>query len=135
MSGKLGDISEADHKEDSLGMYFGIFFILLALLVATVAAYEVDFSAWQVGGVHLTFLNTAIALTIAGIKALLVMLFFMHLRHASKLTWVVAAAGFVWLTIMVTFTFSDYLSRRMISENVSEPTPVVVTIPSADLNH
>jgi caa(3)-type oxidase subunit IV len=135
MAGKLGDIAEADHTEDSLGMYFGIFFILLVLLVLTVAAYEVDFSKVKVGGVYLTFLNTAIALTIAGVKALLVMLFFMHLRHASKLTWVVAAAGFVWLTIMVTFTFSDYLSRRMISENVSVPTPIVVTIPSADLNH
>jgi cytochrome c oxidase subunit IV len=125
MHGKLGDIDEGDHKEDSVHMYLVIFFILLALLVATIAAYEIDFSNYQIGGVQLTFVNTIIALTIASVKALLVMLFFMHLRHAKKLTWVVAAAGFVWLTIMVTFTFSDYLSRRMIPENVSAPTVLV----------
>ena len=131
MSGKLGDIAEPDHEEDSIRMYLTVFFILLVLLILTVAAYEVDFSKMEVGGVYLTFLNTAIALTIAGVKALLVMLFFMHLRHASKLVWVVAAAGFVWLTIMVTFTFSDYLSRRMISENVKDPTAVVSVLSSS----
>ncbi len=132
MSGKLGDIAEPDHEEDSIRMYVTVFFILLVLLVLTVVAYEIDFSKMEVGGVYLTFLNTAIALTIAGVKALMVMLFFMHLRHASKLVWVVAAAGFVWLIIMVTFTFSDYLSRRMIPENVDTPTALVSTGLSPD---
>jgi len=135
MSAKLGDIAEPDHEEDSIRMYLTIFFILLVLLILTVAAYEIDFSKMEVGGVYLTFLNTAIALTIAGVKALLVMLFFMHLRHASKLVWVVAAAGFVWLTIMVTFTFSDYLSRRMISENTKEPLSIVAPVASSELGH
>jgi hypothetical protein len=57
----------------------------------------------------------------------------MHLRHASKLIWVVAAAGFVWLIIMVTFTFSDYLSRRLISENTKEPTAIVAPVASSEL--
>jgi cytochrome c oxidase subunit 4 len=135
MSSKLGDISETDHTEDSIRMYVTVFFILLVLLILTVVAYSINFSDWEVGGVHLTFLNTAIALTIAGVKALMVMLFFMHLRHASKLVWVVAAAGFVWLTIMVTFTFSDYLSRKMISENTSEPISIVAPVASSELGH
>lgn len=69
MHGKLGDIAEPDHEEDSVHMYIVIFIILLALLIATVAAYEVDFSNYQIGGVHLTFVNTIIALTIASVKA------------------------------------------------------------------
>ena len=50
-------------------------------------------------------------LTIAIVKALFVVLYFMHVRWSSRLTWVVAASGFFWLLIMFTFTMTDYLSR------------------------
>ena len=50
-------------------------------------------------------------LTIALTKAALVILFFMGVRWSSRLTWVVAASGFVWLLILFGITMSDYLSR------------------------
>ena len=35
----------------------------------------------------------------------------MGVRWSSRLTWVVAASGFVWLLILFGITMSDYLSR------------------------
>ena len=55
--------------------------------------------------------NTPVALTIACTKALLVVLFFMHVRYGTRLTWVVVSAGFFWLGILIVLTMSDYLSR------------------------
>jgi hypothetical protein len=37
--------------------------------------------------------------------------FFMHVRWSTRLTWVVAASGFVWLLILFGLTMMDYLSR------------------------
>ena len=55
--------------------------------------------------------NTVVALTIAVIKATLVVLYFMHVRYSTRLIWVIVVAGFFWLGIMFVFTLSDYLSR------------------------
>ena len=55
--------------------------------------------------------NTIVALVIAVIKMSLVMLFFMHVRYNTRITWIFAAAGFVWFLIMVSLTMTDYLSR------------------------
>ena len=48
-------------------------------------------------------------------KALLVMLFFMHVRWSTRLTWVVAASGFFWLLILFGFTMADYLTRGWVA--------------------
>jgi caa(3)-type oxidase subunit IV len=45
------------------------------------------------------------------VKGLLVVMFFMHLKQATSLTKLFAAAGLVWLTIMLVFIMSDYVSR------------------------
>jgi cytochrome c oxidase subunit 4 len=55
--------------------------------------------------------NTVVALTIAVIKATLVVLYFMHVRYSTRLIWVIVVAGFFWLGIMFVFTLSDYLTR------------------------
>jgi len=86
----------------SRSIYFGIFAALMLLTALTVWAAFVDLGA----------LNTPIALTIAVIKALLVILFFMHVWYSTRLTWVVVSAGFFWLGILVVLTMSDYLSRN-----------------------
>jgi hypothetical protein len=44
------------------------------------------------------------------------MLFFMHVRKSSKLTWIFASAAFVWLGIMFVYSFSDYLARGQLPE-------------------
>jgi cytochrome c oxidase subunit IV len=83
-------------------VYFTIFAILAALLVVTVAAAEV----------HLGYFNTPVAMLIALAKAVLIVMFFMHVRYASPLVQVFSAGGFVWLVILFVLTFSDVLTRR-----------------------
>lgn len=111
------DSAHSSHDQgDPLKTYLAIFGCLLVLLLLTVGAYYLPFERLNIGDLNLGFMNTAIALTIASIKAGLVLLFFMHLRHSTRLTWVVATAGFLWLGIMVLFIFADYLSRGTIRE-------------------
>ena len=88
-------------------LYFGIFAALMVLTVLTVVVANID-----LGG---NILNTVVALTIAVCKALLVVLYFMHVRYSSRLTWVFVGAGFFWLAIMVALTFSDYATRSWMS--------------------
>ncbi|TAH37379.1 MAG: hypothetical protein EYC70_10435 [Planctomycetota bacterium] len=57
-------------------------------------------------------LNTPIAIGIACTKATLVVLYFMHLKDSTKLTKVIAAAGFFWLLILFSLTFADYVARH-----------------------
>lgn len=61
---------------------------------------------------NLGVFNTAISLTLAVVQMLLVVLFFMHVRHEKPLTWIFVAAGVIWLAIMFNLTLSDYLTRR-----------------------
>lgn len=79
-------------------------FVLLGLLVLTVATY-------LAAKVDLGKLNVALAFAIATAKGLLVVLYFMHARYSSRLTRVVIGAGLGWLAILLTLTFSDYLTR------------------------
>jgi cytochrome c oxidase subunit 4 len=55
--------------------------------------------------------HTPIALAIAGVKAALVLLFFMHLWDSPRLTWLIAFGSLLWLAIMLVLTFADYLTR------------------------
>ena len=88
-------------------LYFAIFAALMILTVLTVVVANID-----LGG---NVLNTVVALTIAVCKAVLVVLYFMHVRYSSRLTWVFVGAGFFWLAIMVALTFSDYATRSWMS--------------------
>ncbi|MBA3944984.1 MAG: cytochrome C oxidase subunit IV family protein [Herpetosiphonaceae bacterium] len=63
--------------------------------------------------VNLGPFNTVVALVIALVKALLIILFFMHVRYSSRLTWIFAGAGFIWLIIMLGLTMNDYLTRNL----------------------
>jgi cytochrome c oxidase subunit 4 len=82
-------------------LYVAVFLALIAGTGLTYVAALVDFG----------FFNNVVMLTIATTKMLLVILFFMHVRWSTRLTWVVAASGFFWLLIMFSITMSDYLSR------------------------
>ena len=90
----------------SIKLYATIFGALLLLTMATAGAAFVD-----LGGE----VNSIVALTIALVKTLLVLLFFMHVRYSSRLTWVFAGAGLFWLLIMMSLTLSDVLTREGIS--------------------
>jgi cytochrome c oxidase subunit 4 len=82
-------------------LYYRVFAVLLLLTLLTVG----------VAYLNLGPLNTVIALTIATGKALLVGLFFMHVRYSNRLTWIVISAGVFWLLVLLVFTLSDYFSR------------------------
>ncbi|HXT32575.1 MAG TPA: cytochrome C oxidase subunit IV family protein, partial [Vicinamibacterales bacterium] len=58
--------------------------------------------------------NNILMLSIACAKALLVILFFMHVRWSTRLTWLVVASGFFWLIILFGITMTDYLTRGMV---------------------
>jgi cytochrome c oxidase subunit 4 len=86
----------------SVGTYLLIGTTLLVLTIATTL----------IAFVNLGPFNAAVALTIATIKALLVILFFMHVKYASeKMTGAVVVAGFFFLAILLALSMSDYLTR------------------------
>ena len=93
-------------------IYYGIFAALMTLTLLTVwvAFQDVDTHLW---GLHIA-LNPVIALAIATTKALLVILYFMHVRYAGKLTKVTVLAGIFWLGILLVMTMGDYVSREWI---------------------
>ena len=60
---------------------------------------------------HLGILESVLLLVIAGIEAVVVLLFFMRVRASSKLIWLFASGGFLWLGILLMFVITDYISR------------------------
>jgi cytochrome c oxidase subunit 4 len=85
-----------------LKVYVTIFLALLVGTALTVLAGLHDFPGK---------LNVIIALTIAVVKATLVVLYFMHVRYSSRLIWVVFTSALFWLVILFALTFSDYWTR------------------------
>ena len=85
-------------------VYYSIFAVLMLCTLATVLIAFVDLGP----------LNTVAALTIAVFKAVLVILYFMHVRWSTRLTWVVVMAGFFWLLIFFSLGMTDYLTRGWI---------------------
>jgi cytochrome c oxidase subunit IV len=84
-----------------LRVYFVIAGALFVLLGLTVGVALIDLGKW----------NVVAALTIAVLKGILVVLYFMHVRYGSRLTWVFAGGGFIWFAILIILTMSDFLSR------------------------
>src|SRR5215213_4271152 len=82
-------------------MYYGVFG---ALMVGTALTVLVAF--YDLGP-----MNNVLMLGIAITKALLVVLFFMHVRWSTPLTWVVVASGFFWLLILFGLAMSEFLTR------------------------
>jgi cytochrome c oxidase subunit 4 len=82
-------------------VYLAVFGALMVLTVLTVVVAFFD----------LGNLNVAVALTVAVIKASLVVLFFMHVRYASTITKLVVISSLVWLGFLFFITLSDYLTR------------------------
>ena len=60
-------------------------------------------------------LNVIIALTIASIKATLVVLYFMHLRYSSRLVWIIFVSALFWMGLLFALTFSDYWTRSWLN--------------------
>lgn len=82
-------------------IYYAIFAALLVLTMITVWVARQDLGPF----------NTIVALSIAVTKALLVILFFMHVRYSARLTVLVVVSGFVWLALMIGLVMMDYIAR------------------------
>lgn len=108
---------EHDHVV-SPAIYLAVLVALMVLLCLTVTAAFVDLDKFMAhvlnGERHQgnVYYNMAVAILIAIFKAGLVILFFMHIKYGSRLAWAFAAAGFVWLGIMITLSMSDYFTRN-----------------------
>jgi cytochrome c oxidase subunit 4 len=85
--------------------YFAVYIALIVLtaLTTTVAFFDLGLA------------NPIVALSIAVLKATLVVLFFMHLKYGTRLTWVVAGAAVFWLGILLLLILSDYAARASVT--------------------
>ncbi len=81
--------------------YYVVFAVLVVLTLVTTEVAFFDFG----------LLNPVIALTIAVVKATVVVLYFMHMKYSSRLTMIIGGAGIFWLGILLTLTMSDYFAR------------------------
>jgi cytochrome c oxidase subunit 4 len=93
----------SSHAPD-LRSYLLAYLALLIGVGVTVAAAYLPLAGWAL----------AIAMTIATAKAAVVMLIFMHVRYSPRMTWIVVAAGLVWLGILIVLSLSDYATRTRI---------------------
>lgn len=84
-----------------LRIYFLVFAALMVGTALTVMAARVDLGP----------LNIVVALAIAGVKAALVVLYFMHMRYSHRLNWIFAGAAVLWLFLLVGVTMADVLAR------------------------
>lgn len=89
----------------SVRTYLAVYVVVILLAALTTGLAYVDLARW----------SSAVAMAIAGAKALLVLLYFMHLRTSTRLTWVFAGAGFYFLAILFLLTLNDVLTRSWLS--------------------
>ena len=80
---------------------------LLALLELT----------WAIAYVDLGPFNLIVALAVAMAKAIVIALFFMHIKGSTRLLHLAAVAGLMWLLILISLTLSDYFTRGWVPLN------------------
>jgi cytochrome c oxidase subunit IV len=84
-----------------LSTYLSIFAALMVLSAITVGAAFVDLGS----------LNPIVALAIAGLKATLVILYFMHVKYSSRLTKLTVVLSMFFVAILFAETLMDYATR------------------------
>lgn len=94
-----------------LRIYLGVAGALLALTAITVFVAQTDFGSW----------NLVVALLIAATKAILVALFFMHLKYDNRIYSVIFVGAILFLGIFITFTMFDTLNRGGINPLTKMP--------------
>ncbi|KAB2888298.1 MAG: caa(3)-type oxidase subunit 4 [Desulfobulbaceae bacterium] len=94
----------ASHEQRHVASYGQLALILLFLLLLTGATVGISY-------IHLGFFNVPAALSIATLKATLVLLFFMHLRYEGRIIRYSFLGTALVLAIMIGFTFWDVAFR------------------------
>ena len=98
------NVTNPEHSEHHIVTpltYVFVFGTLLIFTGITVGAAYID----------LGVLNPIIALGIASFKAVVVILFFMHVKYQTRLIKMTVGAGFFTFLVLITMTLSDYMSR------------------------
>ena len=96
------DMAEhAPHDSVPTRIYYAIFATLLVLTGVTVGAAYIDLGP----------MNTVVALAIAAFKAMIVVLYFMHVKYSTRLIQLTVIAGLYWMVILFGLTLGDYLTR------------------------
>ena len=95
------EMEETQHHIVSPVIYIVIGASLLILTGLTVGASFIEMGVF----------NPIVALAIACIKAVLVVLFFMHVKYSSKLTKLTVFCGLFTFLALIGMTLSDYFSR------------------------
>jgi len=90
--------------------------ILMGLMFLTIAAAKV-----HIGPAGSQVINFIIAMAIAIAKMMCILLYFMHLKWSSGLVRVMGTVAFLFLGIMLAFTFGDYTSREWVSTFAPSP--------------
>ncbi len=108
------------------GTYAKVLGALLALTVTTVLAAGFNFGSW----------NVVIALGIATVKASLVALFFMHLRHDKPINAIIFVTGAAMLGVFLAICVLDSDARvenavRPATREIAAPAVSVPPVPSA----
>jgi cytochrome c oxidase subunit 4 len=89
------------HHIAPLSEYIKVFAALVVLTLITVAISRIDLGA----------LNAPVAFLVATVKAVLVMLYFMHLKHDSTINRVIFGSGFFFLVLLFFFSILDIWTR------------------------
>lgn len=121
-------MSERDYHNEHAGEvhvvpvrnYVLVFLALMVLTVVTVFAATRDLGAW----------NVPIALTIAGIKAFLVLFIFMHVKYSSRLVATIIIATGAWLLVLLLGILGDYVVRKDLSDSRVAPPKVQMEGPA-----
>jgi len=102
-----GHGAHGGHGANILKIYYAVYAALMVLLVVTVAVSFKHFGNW----------NLPIAMSIATVKAVLVVLYFMHLADSPRLTWITAVSATIWIAILIVGIVIEYDSRRFRGED------------------
>ena len=97
--------SKAEHHDHGTKRYFVVWAILIVCTILTVKTGYMDLGA----------ANLPLALTIATLKATLVVLFFMHMTEAAGTNRIVFVTSFVFMFVMIFGVFGDLWTRNEMS--------------------
>jgi len=89
----------------SIRTYLMVYVLLMILMALTTGLAFVDLTPW----------SSLVAMVIAGVKAVFVILYFMHLRSSSRMSWVFAGLGVYFVGILILLTMNDVRTRSWLS--------------------
>jgi cytochrome c oxidase subunit 4 len=98
------NVTNPEHAEHHIVTPLQYCFVFGSLLIGTAITVAAAY-------LELGVFNPIVALAIACTKAVIVILFFMHVKYQSRLIKVTVGAGFFTFIVLITMTLVDYMSR------------------------